>query len=1106
MAINAYGGAQHGAVLKLVNNCTPENPDCTWNRQWTETSYDALGRVTQVRAPDGSTTRSYYNEDLVPNGASSEPGETVRVVDTWGRETWSRTDALGRLAEVVQSDSATTYEYNALDKPVRVVQGEQERKFQYDSLGRLTHQYLPEKDHTLNVNGTYVGSGGTWSDVFTYDDRSNLKTYTDARGVQTVFHYENDPLDRLQGVIYDYRGFGDTANPILPSGTVTYEYMKNGDVTRPRLVTEVGVSTEQYDYNAKGLLSSKTLKIANLSAHPFVTEYAYDNFDRVTDIKYPAAYGLEGDPRRLVHRDYDIASRIAGIKVDGADHASELIYNAAGQLKSLQVGGSDAAPTMEFYEYDDANGLLARQSVLQSGKTLLDLSYDYQPLPCTWCVVRTGVTGQLTRLVNNLNGKVYEYDYDGLGRLTKALGRDPDPPGPVRMPYSPRYWKQGYSYDQHGNRERVHATQFPGGSYTCPPRPQACEPPEQPAPSDMRDGLEAVKIDPLTNRIAMPGFAYDAEGNLVRSRQADGRSLQYQYDAAGRLVKVADSGGEFAFLYSYGPDRKRLVTQYQGAPENYRTYYVWDGDGVIADYRSSDAWPKPISLYNYVYLGSRLLSTSRGTHTTFRVGSAGSGPIGDVLPGENDVRIGGRQNGPGQYFHGVIDSVMVFDGALSEEEVLGVVETRAKRAGHWRFDETTGNQAQDASGNGNHGTLRGGAEFCSRGWNGKNAVCLDGNDDYVQIGNPPSLTMKNGVTINAWIYPKGPGNGPDGSGGIIVNKEGEYEVARFADGSIRVAFADASGHWDWIDTKMQAPENTWTHFIIVYDAGEITGYLQDNKQQLVQFHHPDRLGTRLVTNGDDDTAWSQATLPFGTDLQSESSPDIRHLRRRFTSYDRDVKWTKQDYAVNRFYAPEQGRFMQVDPLGMGAASLANPQSLNMYAYVRNDPVNSTDSLGLLQPVAREFTFEGDTDCYSGGVYIGPVIEVRGEAGPLSPPDLSWTDNDPDRRTREDMRDRKRGGGSNDPALIAGAAAGRSSSIQGSTWSVIRSRLKLLLNILRVYTSHPEIPPPPPPPVIVKPKPPISGPFLFFIDPEYYLPSCHPAWGREASERCTSRGL
>jgi hypothetical protein len=50
--------------------------------------------------------------------------------------------------------------------------------------------------------------------------------------------------------------------------------------------------------------------------------------------------------------------------------------------------------------------------------------------------------------------------------------------------------------------------------------------------------------------------------------------------------------------------------------------------------------------------------------------------------------------------------------------------------------------------------------------------------------------------------------------------------------------------------------------------------------------------------------------------------------------------------VNRFYNAGQGRFTQVDPIGMSAASLEEPQTLNLYAYCGNDPINHIDPDGL----------------------------------------------------------------------------------------------------------------------------------------------------------------
>ena len=87
-------------------------------------------------------------------------------------------------------------------------------------------------------------------------------------------------------------------------------------------------------------------------------------------------------------------------------------------------------------------------------------------------------------------------------------------------------------------------------------------------------------------------------------------------------------------------------------------------------------------------------------------------------------------------------------------------------------------------------------------------------------------------------------------------------------------------------------------------------------------------------------------LPFGNIIAGEStSLGNSATKKRFTSYDRSDS-TTLDYAVNRQYSAAQGRFTQVDPIGMEAVSLTNPQSLNLYSYCFNDPINHTDPEGL----------------------------------------------------------------------------------------------------------------------------------------------------------------
>lgn len=130
----------------------------------------------------------------------------------------------------------------------------------------------------------------------------------------------------------------------------------------------------------------------------------------------------------------------------------------------------------------------------------------------------------------------------------------------------------------------------------------------------------------------------------------------------------------------------------------------------------------------------------------------------------------------------------------------------------------------------------------------------------------------------------------------------------------------------------------------VYFAGRLLSTLTPNSGgALVDYHHPDRLGTRLVSNAQNTSYFEQVTLPFGTAFDLESSANA--TSRRFTSYDR-AGTTGLDYASNRFYDPRQGRFSQVDPIAMDSVNLSNPQSLNLYAYCINDPVNLVDPSGL----------------------------------------------------------------------------------------------------------------------------------------------------------------
>jgi RHS repeat-associated protein len=120
--------------------------------------------------------------------------------------------------------------------------------------------------------------------------------------------------------------------------------------------------------------------------------------------------------------------------------------------------------------------------------------------------------------------------------------------------------------------------------------------------------------------------------------------------------------------------------------------------------------------------------------------------------------------------------------------------------------------------------------------------------------------------------------------------------------------------------------------------------------ELLEFHHPDRLGTKLVTNPSASSSFQQSHLPFGTALNAESTGFSNQV---FTSYDRSAA-TGLDYAINRIHSPGQGRFTQVDPIGVAAASALAPQSNNLYSYVQNMPTDFVDSSGLFMYIGPAY--------------------------------------------------------------------------------------------------------------------------------------------------------
>jgi RHS repeat-associated protein len=150
----------------------------------------------------------------------------------------------------------------------------------------------------------------------------------------------------------------------------------------------------------------------------------------------------------------------------------------------------------------------------------------------------------------------------------------------------------------------------------------------------------------------------------------------------------------------------------------------------------------------------------------------------------------------------------------------------------------------------------------------------------------------------------------------------------------------------------------------IYNSGGFT-YLR----------HKDWLGSsRLATKWDHSLYSNESYAPFGEAYDEAGTPD-----RSFTGQDQDTTSGLYDFLFRRYNA-SSGRWISPDPAGWSAVSQAYPQSLDRYAYVKNNPLSLIDPLGLDCAYLSEdgtsvlYTTAGDCQPGDGGFYFDGTVD------------------------------------------------------------------------------------------------------------------------------------
>jgi YD repeat-containing protein len=547
----------------------------------THYAYDAVGQLTGVTMPDGSTlTYTYDGAHRLIAIQDSLGNRIAYTLDASGNriqeqvfdpaqalvQTRSRAyDALDRLVQEIggvnPATEITSYSYDAQGNVLNVIDplghvtsnvydalnrvkqvidpsgpgAGGVTQYAYDGLDHVTQVTDPRglaTSYTIDGLGetTRLASPDTGITSSAYDAAGNLTSQLDARGVVATFAY--DALNRVTQALYTPPA-GSGIAPVAIGYTYDVNALSPTGTERGRLtgISDPSGSTS-YVHDIHGRLVSETRVIAGQT---YATGYTYDAGGRLAGITYPSR-------RRLVYG-FDAMGRIAQIDTINADGLTQTVVanvsyqpfgaaksftygNASGSVRTFDLDGRVASYTLggvaRSVSYDDASRIVAfRHANAAQDQTFL---YDNLDRLTNW----TAANGN----------RSFSYDVVG-NRLSETIGATTFP----------------YSYETTSNR--LSAVGGVGGtSYSY-----------DPAGSSVSAGAKSFAYDARHRMIqALSGgqgatYQLNGLGQRVLKTPSAGAATVYHYDQAGRLIAESDTSGNVLVEYVYLGDVPVAVLQ-----------------------------------------------------------------------------------------------------------------------------------------------------------------------------------------------------------------------------------------------------------------------------------------------------------------------------------------------------------------------------------------------------------------------------------------------------------------------------------------------------------------------------------------------------------------
>jgi YD repeat-containing protein len=442
-----YGYDSTGRLTSITRRIGPD--DQTQAIDSIKYTYDTEGNKTNEQLREGEPTGTIkkttsYNYDaynwlwkLIHANATYQEygydaaGNRTSAIDEKTKETDSLFDALNRLKTVTQPGSITTgYNYDPHDNLTQVTDANGKiTTYEYDDFGRMLKNTSPDAGII----------------EYRYDEAGNMIKKINALGIITNFTC--DALNRMltldlpgtdEDVSYTYdtgtNGIGRLTGITDPSGTLAYQYDKQGNLTQEQKTMDSLTFITQYQYDKNG--NPKKITYPNgrevtytLNQANQITQVDSTMGGNTKTLAQTITYAPFGPIQTYIagnglpiNNSYDTDYQLTSLQA-GAVINRNYQYDETGNVTQISNMGNLPVTTAEAltYAYQNNNNQLT-QAINGSSTT-----FAYNPAGNLITEVKNGTTRTYTynysqRLTSVTEGSTTlgEYTYDALGRITNG--------------------------------------------------------------------------------------------------------------------------------------------------------------------------------------------------------------------------------------------------------------------------------------------------------------------------------------------------------------------------------------------------------------------------------------------------------------------------------------------------------------------------------------------------------------------------------------------------------------------------------------------------------------------------------------------------------------